>query len=444
MESKLFDLRDLLIGANFLLLVIVGTIVYGWFVRDRKEKLLFSFNIIVSVTFAVAYGVAYYFYYGGGDTFAYWDGAIKLNNLLFYDPGAYIDEMLTTSIEGGQYKNFNSITGYPPPWIYREGESFFVSKIFSFLGLLTFNSYVATSIVIGFISGVITWKFYKSIAISLQISHWKIGFSILFIPSVSFWCNGISKDTLLLLFLFLFLIIVFNTIGNNIKFNWQSFFKIMIVSYLIFSVRPFMLIAILIPLAIVLFSGVLKRIAGSRLWLLYFLRLSSFVFIVTIVMSSFQFLGVTSINNSSYVKQAVVTHNDFKENKTYKGKRYSIGLTDSSVIGIISTFPLAIFAAFYRPLIFEANNLFFLLTAIEGSIFLMLSILLFFKNKGIYNNGKYILSNTVLSFSLYFCLIYGFIVGFTSILLGVLVRFKAPLLPFLLLILLAALFRENK
>jgi hypothetical protein len=40
---------------------------------------------------------------------------------------------------------------------------------------------------------------------------------------------------------------------------------------------------------------------------------------------------------------------------------------------------------------------------------------------------------------LYFAVFLGFIVGFTSILFGVLVRFRAPLLPFLAIILLAGI-----
>jgi Ca2+/Na+ antiporter len=44
-------------------------------------------------------------------------------------------------------------------------------------------------------------------------------------------------------------------------------------------------------------------------------------------------------------------------------------------------------------------------------------------------------SNEFLVFAFFFALILAFFAGFTSILFGVLVRFKAPVLPFLVLLL---------
>jgi hypothetical protein len=41
----------------------------------------------------------------------------------------------------------------------------------------------------------------------------------------------------------------------------------------------------------------------------------------------------------------------------------------------------------------------------------------------------------ILTFSLYFVIIFAFITGFTSVIFGVLVRLRAPLLPFFLLLL---------
>jgi hypothetical protein len=41
----------------------------------------------------------------------------------------------------------------------------------------------------------------------------------------------------------------------------------------------------------------------------------------------------------------------------------------------------------------------------------------------------------ILTFSLYFVIIFAFMTGFTSVIFGILVRLRAPLLPFFLLLL---------
>jgi hypothetical protein len=68
----------------------------------------------------------------------------------------------------------------------------------------------------------------------------------------------------------------------------------------------------------------------------------------------------------------------------------------------------------------------------------------FIVNKNIFIRLKRIVSNEFLVFALYFSIILAYFAGFTSILFGVLVRFKAPVLPFLLLVLTAHYIDEKR
>ena len=111
-----------------------------------------------------------------------------------------------------------------------------------------------------------------------------------------------------------------------------------------------------------------------------------------------------------------------------------LGVSDFSANGMLRAMPISIYTAFYRPFPWEADSIFIFISAIESFLFLVFSIrLLLLKN--IIQSFKYIRNNELLMACLVFSLTLGFFAGYTAGLFGVLVRFKAPLLPFLFLIL---------
>ena len=60
----------------------------------------------------------------------------------------YIQELWSTERSLGITYHFNSETGYPPGWIWRESEAWNAAKILSILSVLTFNSFWATTLLI--------------------------------------------------------------------------------------------------------------------------------------------------------------------------------------------------------------------------------------------------------------------------------------------------------
>ena len=94
MESNYVSVYDISIGLIYLIILIT-------IANSRKNKILdleikkyYLRNVFFKFFFAIAFAVVYIIYYGGGDTTAYWDGAITLNNLLFNSPSLYLEQML--------------------------------------------------------------------------------------------------------------------------------------------------------------------------------------------------------------------------------------------------------------------------------------------------------------------------------------------------------------
>jgi len=169
-----------------------------------------------------------------------------------------------------------------------------------------------------------------------------------------------------------------------------------------------------------------KQTSGFSKWLI------QLCFIGVILFAMTTFLG--SEKGQEFAAEAEVIQKDLKTNPTYGNNRYDLGVTDYSSNGMLSAMPISIFTAFYRPYLWEGDSLFVRISAIEAFFFLIITLRFVFGNN-IIQSLRTIRNNELLMASLVFALILGFFAGYTSGLFGVLVRFKAPLLPFLFLVL---------
>ena len=365
---------------------------------------------------------------------AYWKGAEKLNNLMWQSPTDYWTEMLSSPTAENIILRFNPETGYPPIWIYRDPGSFFVSKIISLFMIVCGQSYVVLTLLFGYLTAIASWKVFELVRFYRITSDWFAAVSILFIPSVAFWCAGISKDTIVLISVFYILHHLFGLANKTVDRKFWSLIFIYVSGYVLFNTRTFMLFTVMAPMAVAMSTRVTKRYKGSIL-LSNFMRLT----IVSIGVLGFLFFLRSqgeefAKTTNKYLTEAQVQQSDFANNESYGDKRYDLGITDYSPIGMITVAPQAILTAIYRPGLWEARSPLLLISGLETAVFIYLTLIFFFKGK-INKKIQFIRYNEFLVFSFIFAIILAYFAGFTSGLFGVLVRFKAPLLPFLLIVL---------
>lgn len=431
------NIYDLFFGV---LLLIIFAVLGG---SKKRKKLAtpgnehyryYTLNIWFKIVLALVYGAIYMFYYEGGDTMAYWQGAEKLNNLMWESPTKYIAEMFTEPKMENVILRFNSETGFPPMWIYRDPGSFSVSKILSLFMIFVGQSYVALTIILGYITALASWRIYELVLSYKITSIWFAALAILFVPSVSFWCAGISKDTIVLISVFMLLHHLFQLANNRSGNRLLSILWSLVYIYILYNTRSFMLFTVFGPLFLALNVRIIKRYRESVV-LLNMLRIVilsvTFLVFLLFLRSQGQVIAETA---DGFLKQAEIQQSDFQNNKTYGEKRYDLGITDYSPFGMLRKAPAAIFTAFYRPGIWEARSPLLLISGLETTLFIVLTLMFLFKGK-IGPKIRFIRFNEFLVFSFGFAIILAFFAGFTSGLFGVLVRFKAPLLPFLLILL---------
>jgi hypothetical protein len=392
-----------------------------------------SFKMLFVLANAIFYIVVYG---GGGDSIGYWDGAVKLNNLFWEDPFAYFEELFKNPEPLGHLKNFNNRTGYPDSHIYEETQSWFISKIASFFTFFTFKGYMLMSLIFAFISTNASWRLFE-LARSFNLhSDWHLALAIFFIPSVSFWCAGISKDALIFVAVCYFLHHLFQVLSRETKTRFKNWLIMFVSLYAIVQVRSFMLLCLMAPL-LYAWSASLAKKYESRKFEKFFIRL----FFTLIIGGGFAAFFGTSLADG-FIKEASVINLDMSTNKTYGTNRYSLGEVEYSPVGMVAAAPMSIVAGFFRPYIWEALSVSLILNGLE-SIVLIYFTFRFFASRKIGQRIKRIRKHEFLIFAFFFALILAYFAGFTSILFGVLVRFKAPVIPFLVIILTSYFMEER-
>jgi hypothetical protein len=134
-----------------------------------------------------------------------------------------------------------------------------------------------------------------------------------------------------------------------------------------------------------------------------------------------------------YLTEAEVTQKDFQNNPLYTGKKYDLGVVEFTPVGMLKAMPLAVFTGIYRPFPWEALSPGLILNAVESIILFYLTFIFLINNRG--KRMERIRNTDILTYAVYFVFLMAFMTGFTSIIFGILVRLRAPLLPFFIMLL---------
>ncbi len=420
-------------GLDILMLIfwlVLSVIVSLYIKNQNSEKEHYQYfmrNLYYKIFFSLVFAFYYMFFIRGGDTIAFYDTSRVLTNLLFKYPEYYIAEWPTSSLQEGYINHYTPETGFPPGWIAREPEGYYVSKLFSVINIFTGSSYLATTVFTAFITSLASFKLYDFI-VSFGIHDYKkLAVLFLFVPSLSFWCTGVSKDSLIVVCLYYMIPTVYNLVSGKAKLKIWNVLLILLFSWILLNIRSFMLVTIVVPFVFAFNVQFAKK---------YFTNKFSQRFIRTfVILIGFAFIGVYFSGETAqkYLKEAEVTQQDFKNNKIYTGAKYDLGEVGYTPTGLLRAMPMSIFTGIYRPFPWEALSPGLLLNGIESILLFYLTFVFLTNNRG--KRISRIRESDILTFSLYFVIIFAFMTGFTSVIFGVLVRLRAPLLPFFLLLL---------
>ena len=238
---------------------------------------------------------------------------------------------------------------------------------------------------------------------------------VIFLPSISFWSSGIGKDGISFLGAVLAL---WSALELKKRMGSMS-----IAILMMFLVRPHIAGIMIIALAVSLFFD--KKVNIIMKLVLAFVTIGISAFLIPYALN---YAGVNAGNSPDDIVSYIESRED-----VYKD-------TDSGITLSELSFPMKLFTYMFRPLIFEARSITQIFSALDNLILLYLFIfggykLIKKKNITSQENRKFMWSYVIIAWV---------ILALTTGNLGIAVRQKVMVLPFLLFILISVMPKYKK
>lgn len=246
--------------------------------------------------------------------------------------------------------------------------------------------------------------------------HWIAVVSAFLVPSVMFWSAGMMKECLVMFSLGL---LMFSWVSLCRKFGVVKLLVVLVSAWLLFLAKFYVLLA-MVP-GMVVFAMPAK-FGAKRL-------LISSVAVFAVVVTLFFFSG--SIFGYDLVDTMVKKQHDFIRlvniDANYSGSNIDIQELEPTFASFASCLVPAYINALFRPFVTEANSMIKLVCCAENIVFLLLFLYMCIRFKQIDKKQvRFVL------FTLYFMLVLYALIGMTTPNIGALVRYKIPVMPFML------------
>lgn len=406
---------------------IIIILLISYYVQSKNVKKnpvykYYTWGVMAKLLGAVSFCLVYIFYYKGGDTISYFETARSLSNLFLERPGDYFKVIFEKPSIENYYLFDGKTTGYPWPYMYYDSKTFLVAKVLVPFMLASFQSFMLATILFSWISFFGIWRLYLLFSSYYNSYYKQLAIAILFVPSAVFWGSGILKDTITLSASCWYIYSFYQCFIAKKK-RLKNVIILIVVSYLILNIKPYIFIALL---------------PGSIIWFFYekILKIRSKIIRYSIIPFGFFLsiaIGYTSLSLFSefdidkLLIDASVKQNDLKRVE-YNGNSFDIGSYEPTVLGALVVSPAALVAGLYRPFIWEAKNVVMLFSGLENFCYLFLTLLILLKLR-IGRVLKIIFENPLIIFTLSYSIILALIVGLSTSNFGALVRFKIAFMP---------------
>ncbi|MCC2547900.1 hypothetical protein LJY25_15730 [Hymenobacter sp. BT175] len=422
----MMEVKDIFLVPIYLLIFYGLAVAIRPKVTNAFTKKYFMPALTVKFVGAVGLGLVYQFYYGGGDTFNYTKHSTIIYNAFGDSPAAGLKLLFATV---GEFDRTTVQYSSQMYW-YQSGTEYFVVRIAAAAALLSFNSYGVIALFFAVISFSGVWAMYITFVWAYPLLYKRLAIAVFFLPSVFFWGSGVMKDSLCLGALgWVFYGFYFATVvKRNVLF---SSIVGLLGAYVLITVKVYILLSFMPPALLWIVLENNRRIKSAALRML----LKPFFLLLGVGAG---YLGATNLTASDERFAVDKIGERTKINQEYlysltkdQGSAYNIGTIDGSLGSIATVAPQAIIVALFRPFLFEARNPVMLLSALEATMFMYLTFMMFYRT-GFLRSFRMIGGTPIVSFCFLFAIVFAIGVGTNSGNFGTLVRYKIPLMPFFL------------
>ena len=432
-----------------------------FFRADGLSKKTISVIFIIKIFAGIAMSIVYTYYYkdrNTADIFKYFDDSKIMFNALLTKPLDFLSMMTgignnSTYYNEHYYKLMNNWYRVFESNIYNESHT--IIRFNALVRIFSFGYYNVHTVFICFLSLTGLTAIYKTAISFIKNKNKELIFGIFLLPGVLFWGSGVMKEGILFFGLGLLIYNFFKIIEKPKLIS----FLLVIASGMLILYTKFYVLAIAIPVLIShlwvsipirnRFIKIPIGITRSKQLCIrkpdkneyksnnkYVFLKYMIVFIIYIIAG----LQLRFINSNYDALDIMVTkQRDFIGLAKFmnSGSLIDIPLLSPNIWSFIIHAPQAFFITMFRPFIFEARSILILMAAFENLIILAVLILaLLFIN--IRDINKSIFWACSFAVSLMFIL-----TGLITPVMGAMVRYKVPALPFLMIMLIMLLDKEK-
>lgn len=391
----------------------------------HPEYRFFLWGLWAKIGGGLFFAAVYIFHYGQADTTSYYECARAFCNLLEYN---FSDFLVVYLGEGSEEVKsiFTRETGSPMWYMFSDAKTRMVIKLLVPFLLLGGKSYFITTVLISVFTYGGLWRLYRMFTTYFPLQAGSLALGILFMPSVLFWGSGILKDSFTLAATCYF-IVATNLIISKKGSIFSRWMLLIVSGFIILSIKPYILIILLPGTMVWFFYSKIKKVRNK-----YFRYIIVPFTYVAIITGSYFMLTKMSDSLGKFAPEralntAVIIQNDLKQ-EYYDGNSFDIGAFEATPLSIMGKIPPAVEAGLFRPYIWESKNIVMILSGIENLFILGVTILVLIsiRRKVLY---RLISDNPVIMYSVFFSIVFAFMIGLTTSNFGALVRFKIPLIP---------------
>jgi hypothetical protein len=333
------------------------------------------------------------------------------NIKLLFTPGIDFDsDLLADSLNKGYFKSESN---------------YFIARLVTIFSFFSFGSYSVITLIFSMISFAGVWRLYRFFYDQYPHLHKAFAIAILYLPNFVFWSSGILKDPLctgmmgfMTYGLYKVIIKKESVIKNTLAILISATVLALVKDYILASYLPFLLL---------FFAGnriqKIERPAVKAM-------LITFIGIVSLIV----FFLTQDLILGSVVDKLAESVQDMQTNfmnlSGFAESTFNLGAEfDGTPAGLLKIAPFGIVASLYRPFLWEAKSVTFLLSAIESSAVIFFTLYVFFK-AGPLTFFKSIIKDPMILFCFLFAMMFSLFVGVTTLNFGTLVRYKIPCMPF--------------
>lgn len=418
---------------EFVLSFFYVAILYIYFARQKNlhvkrapEYRFFLMGLLARVLGGVAYALVYTYYYDGGDTKGYFYSAATISNLFFEYPDRFF-RVVFSGNDPSILELFTTSSGRPFRYMHADARTWMVIRLLAPICLVTFNSYMVLSVVLGSLSYFGVWRCYRTMVGYFPTLDRQFAVGFLFMPSVIFWGSGVVKDTFTFSAMCWFIHLVDRWFHKGESGPWLIVGAVTAAGLLI-SIKPYIFMALMPAMVAWVYYERISRIRNSLIkyavlpvGVLCMLAASLFIL---------QVLGdkLDKFSLDQALATIVVSKEDMTQAHAYGNNYFDVGELDESWASVLRASPVAVNAALFRPYLWESRNIVMVAAGLEN-LWLLLLALTTVAMGHVVKAFRMLVGNPLALMCMAFSLVFAFVVGISTPNFGALVRFKIPLVP---------------